>query len=1126
VRRRWLKILLAVPVLLLVMALGAWLILWHTTSGARLLLDVAQPYIPGRLEFTSMDGSLSGGLRFKGLIYDDEAARVEAGDLRVAVSGEFRPIVLRIRFLEIAGLRYVARESDESGPMPESLALPFRIDVERLEIDGLAMIGAGGEPVFEADQLRAALSAHERLDVSDGLVQSKLGRLTAAGNLLLSTPYAVELTSEASLSFELEELPEAMHVDGQVRLGGSMGAYVVDFDGAARSGELDVQTSGRFDLADRAVTGDLDWTGFTWPPDAAEPGLSSPVGSVTLAGTFDNWTVRGEADVESPDLPAGTLVFDASGDRERLSARIIEGRFLGGVLAGQAAFSWAGERPFEIDLRADRVATGPLYPDLPAVISGDFAAQGTLQPLVLAVDIGQVRGEVRGYDLSVGGHASYRLGELAFRALDVRAGDSRLRLDGSLDRPDGVAFDADIRDLGHFIPEASGRLEARGNLALRERRPRLNLSLKGNGLAWGDILLPAVSVTDRPASLPESLAALTIELQSPAFSERMLEAMLLEIDFAEDRQDVAVALENAGNSASVRLSGAVADLDAPLADWRWTGRLSALELAAEGDVLVTLDQPAVAEFTSSLARVETACMRAGRESRLCLDAAWSRQEGVKAKAVLEDSPLSLLRPFLGQDVEFTQQARGELAFEMDPTGEYSGVADIQLSPGMLRYPGDPEPILQTGPGIVGFRLVNGGLEAGNLSIPLPGQGEVDLDFRVPDLSEGMDSELSGRLRISMNDLDLLSAFLPMADEISGRLEADLRLAGTAERPYSTGHVALSDGVIANRTSGLRLNEIQLAGQMDGEGLTEMKGSFRATEGSGSLEALIDLTDVLAPRVTLGIQGSGLKLFDSQVLTVVAEPDLGLEWKSGAMHVDGRITIPSARVAPAVLPAPTVTESEDVRIVAGELPDAEPPGRKKSRLSVFGNLELVLGEQVIVDIDVAEVGVSGRARFEWEGGLVPRANGSYNTRGEILALGQLLEITEGRVLFPNVPANDPHLNIQAEREIFGNSEIRRAGLLITGTLRRPLIEPYTEPMTNRERARTLLITGSDFNMERGTGAVNIGTYIAPRIFVSYGLGLFENENVISVRYDLGRGWGVKATSGESQTGVDISYTVDQ
>ncbi len=136
------------------------------------------------------------------------------------------------------------------------------------------------------------------------------------------------------------------------------------------------------------------------------------------------------------------------------------------------------------------------------------------------------------------------------------------------------------------------------------------------------------------------------------------------------------------------------------------------------------------------------------------------------------------------------------------------------------------------------------------------------------------------------------------------------------------------------------------------------------------------------------------------------------------------------------------------------------------------------------------------------------------------------ITEGTISFPGVPADNPHLDIRAERRIYGNSEIHRAGVFVNGTLKSMVVEPYTDPMTTRERAQTLLITGSDFNMERGVGAVDIGTYIAPRIYVSYGIGIFEDENVISLRYDLGRRWGIKVTSGQRTTGVDINYVIER
>ena len=136
------------------------------------------------------------------------------------------------------------------------------------------------------------------------------------------------------------------------------------------------------------------------------------------------------------------------------------------------------------------------------------------------------------------------------------------------------------------------------------------------------------------------------------------------------------------------------------------------------------------------------------------------------------------------------------------------------------------------------------------------------------------------------------------------------------------------------------------------------------------------------------------------------------------------------------------------------------------------------------------------------------------------------MTEGRVSFANRPADNPFLTIRAEREIFGNSQVRRAGVLVTGTLQQPVLETYTDPMTTRERALTLLVTGSDFNYEQGVGAVEVGMYVAPRLFISYGIGLFDDQNVISARFDLGRGFGVKATSGQRETGVDISYTIER
>jgi autotransporter translocation and assembly factor TamB len=62
---------------------------------------------------------------------------------------------------------------------------------------------------------------------------------------------------------------------------------------------------------------------------------------------------------------------------------------------------------------------------------------------------------------------------------------------------------------------------------------------------------------------------------------------------------------------------------------------------------------------------------------------------------------------------------------------------------------------------------------------------------------------------------------------------------------------------------------------------------------------------------------------------------------------------------------------------------------------------------------------------------------------------------------------------------------------------------------------------DFDFEQGVGAIDFGTRIAPRLFVSYGVGIFDKENIIGVRYDLAIGFGIKASSGDKASGVDLN-----
>jgi len=86
--------------------------------------------------------------------------------------------------------------------------------------------------------------------------------------------------------------------------------------------------------------------------------------------------------------------------------------------------------------------------------------------------------------------------------------------------------------------------------------------------------------------------------------------------------------------------------------------------------------------------------------------------------------------------------------------------------------------------------------------------------------------------------------------------------------------------------------------------------------------------------------------------------------------------------------------------------------------------------------------------------------------------------------------------------------------------------FTSPPTSREKALAYILTGADFDHAAGQGAFSVGFWVLPNVFVSYGLGLFDTGNVLAARWELSRRWGLRATSGDRDTGADVSFIIDR
>jgi translocation and assembly module TamB len=54
---------------------------------------------------------------------------------------------------------------------------------------------------------------------------------------------------------------------------------------------------------------------------------------------------------------------------------------------------------------------------------------------------------------------------------------------------------------------------------------------------------------------------------------------------------------------------------------------------------------------------------------------------------------------------------------------------------------------------------------------------------------------------------------------------------------------------------------------------------------------------------------------------------------------------------------------------------------------------------------------------------------------------------------------------------------------------------------------------------------LGRYLSPRLYVSYGIALTEQLNVLKLRYSLGDRWTIKTEVGQAR-GADLVYTIQK
>ncbi len=909
------------------------------------------------------------------------------------------------------------------------------------------------------------------------------------------------------------------------------------------NGELEWQNS-----ASPTIRVNADWANL------ALFNLEGSRGELAAEGTLDEWRGTVATTLTPPAVGPLAITLKARGDRSRLAASGIRVQGLGGTASGDGTLSWSDGVRADVRLRATGLDVARLPPSWPGQLDGTFDASvvGARWSVALSDGEGRVRDRPLRADAEIVGVA----GTIERLAVALNVGDAHAEIAGRWAPTLDLTWRIDAPDIAALLPGATGRLQGHGSLSGDGDAPALAFDVDGADLAYADYAAGRVrgrGAIDLGAETGAADAELLIERVD--IGERTFDRTQVSVAGTRNALTVSVDADALGSTASLALAGA----------WRdgaFTGRVREATFTNPDESPWAINRAARLDAGAQRVTLGSVCWQQRETTNeVCGDLDWVAGESLVANASLTGLPLQDLSRWLPTGFQYSGRLSGNAELEW-PSGEaLSARGELSVSEGQWRQfvRGEPVALLSWESARVSGQVAGSTLHA-TAGFSLVEGGNLDAELQLPlfDTAEGAADARPFRTHIAgqFSDLDLLPAFIPDIGTVSGLVRADLRVTGTLSDPVFDGSLAIEDGVTTIPRLGLSLTDLGLALQGTRTGLG-LRGAVTSGDGQLKFDGRFDVTDGQlsgSSRLT----GESFRAMNMPEFQVDVSPDIGIEIAGHAVSVDGEVRIPFARISPRDFEGQVTVSADEILL-------DEPVDEEKNPWRISSRIRIVLGD-VSFDGFGLTGDVTGSLTAIDEPDRPTRGTGELSvTDGRYQAWGQQLDIEFGRLLFAGGPLTHPGLSVRAVREI----QDVTVGVDVRGTLREPELHLFSDPPMPQAELMSWLVLGSPLNqatgaeqqlldrtrntaglaggemvarelgrrlglsdvgIDRGTtpeeAALVIGHYLSPRLYIGYGIGLFDPANSIRLRYHLHRNWTIEAETGPRADSTDLLWTIER
>jgi translocation and assembly module TamB len=921
-----------------------------------------------------------------------------------------------------------------------------------------------------------------------------------------------------------------------------------------------LNASGTIHLDARPVSGDLAiaWKDLELPANLVGQELDSH-GNLTVRGSTNQYHAEGDVDI-GPPRKLAKLALNLDGTPQQILLHTLKLQQPQGDLNASGTLSLQPQLAWQFQAVTHQFDPGQLLFGWQGSLNADFSTRGILAsggPDV-TLELRKLDGQWLHRPLHGDGKLHLSPNRVVDGTLNLASGGSNVQIKAKPGDSNNADVTLAIASLSDFIPGMQGQLDGKFNV--RGKLPKLAVdgTLQGQSIVWQSQKIGGLHLQ---ASIPDisapggklDLVATGVDADGLVFRDVHLNG------YGNAAQHhLSLTLQGQPLSADLALTGS-------LKGSAWNGTLSTLTLDLQGLPRWRLQQPSRLSWNNGVANLSDLCLTAG-EPLLCVSGLRDKAGNLNANYRLHAVPLALVMSAVATTdlplrADGTLEGNGKL--QRSAAGSLNGNASITSSRGSVTYLDQPDQPLLTYGNLSLTAELSPLSQRMTVHANLNGTGRLDGQLGI----NGAQQALDGQLNLHLDNLSFIELLTPSVAKVKGQLDGNFRLGGTLAQPAVTGQAGVENFSSEVPDLGLKLAQGRLIIGASGAQQLRITGSVQSGQGALAIDGIADLNKGAQSTITL--KGQRFTAVDIPAAKVVASPDILIRRNAQGINATGSVLLDSADVNVDKMTGGDVGKaSPDVVVV-----DRPQPAAGRSLLPITASVKVDLGSHTHLVGKGLDGHLTGVLTVDERPGRYTTGQGQVSVTGTYKAYAHDLNIEQGQLLFASTPIGNPGLNIRAERKLNPNATVddgQRVGLQITGTAERPVLNVFSNPPMEQSDALAYLVTGKPLSQAKGgegnmvgaaaqalgsaagnrlaksigskigmddvgvassdalggNSAFTVGKYLSPRLYLSYGVGLFQSGQVVTLRYRFTKRWNFEAENATDFSRASLNYRYEK